>query len=107
TPRHVRFRDADATLTRQRLRFLVRTGPVDGGLGLSLEPKGLGASLRVKLGRFEVAPENATFAVGAAAVRVIPSRPRRTLDVDRIGRSLVSDLASPIHLARFASTSPA
>jgi len=107
TPRHVRFRDADATLTRQRLRSLVRTGPVDGGLGLSLEPKGLGASLRVKLGRFEVAPENATFAVGAAAVRVVPSRPGRTLDVDRIGRSLVSDLASTIHLARFASTSPA
>ncbi|MGB8350031.1 MAG: VanW family protein, partial [Gaiella sp.] len=107
TPRHVRFRDADATLTRQRLRSLVRTGPVDGGLGLSLEPKGLGASLRVKLGRFEVAPENATFAVGVAAVRVVPSRPGRTLDVDRIGRSLVSDLASTIHLARFASTSPA
>jgi vancomycin resistance protein YoaR len=106
TPRHVRFRDTDATLTRQRLRSLVRTGPVDGGLGLSLEPKGLGASLRVKLGRFEVAPENATFAVGAAGVRVVPSRPGRTLDVDRIGRSLVSDLASTIHLARFASRSP-
>jgi vancomycin resistance protein YoaR len=107
TPRRVRFRDVDATLTRQRLRLLVRTEPVDGGLALSLEQKGLGASLRVKLGRFEVAPQDATFAVGTAGVRVVPSRPGRTLDVDRIGRSLVSDLASTIHLARFASTLPA
>ena len=51
--------------------------------------------------------ENASFAVGAAGVRVVPSRPGRTLDVERIGRSLVSDLASTTHLARFASTSPA
>ena len=106
-PRRVRFRDADATLTRQRLRLLVRTEPEDGGLAVSLDPKGLGASLRVKLGRFEVAPRDATFAVGAAGVRVVPSQPGRTLDVARIGRSLVSDLASTVHLARFASTPPA
>ena len=81
--------------------------PDDGGLAVSLEPNGLGASLRVKLGRFEVAPRNASFAVGAAGVRVVPSRSGRTLDVERIGRSLVSDLASTTHLARFASTSPA
>ena len=74
---------------------------------MTLEPKGLGASLRVRLGRFEVAPRDATFAVGAAGVRVVPSRPGRTLDVGRIGRSLVSDLASTTHLARFASTPPA
>ena len=106
-PRRVRFRDTDATLTRRRLRSLVRTEPEDGVLAVSLEPKGLGASLRVKLGRFEVAPRNASYAVGAAGVRVVPSRPGRTLDVERIGRSLVSDLASTTHLARFASTSPA
>jgi vancomycin resistance protein YoaR len=106
-PRRVRFRDAEATLTRQRLRLLVRTDPEDGGLALSLDPKELGASLRVKLGRFEVSPRDATFAVGAAGVRVVPSRPGRTLDVERIGRSLMSDLASTVHLARFASTPPA
>lgn len=107
TPRRVRFRDAEATLTRQRLRSLVRSEPADGGLAVSLEPKGLGASLRVKLGRFEVAPRDATFAVGAAGVRVVPSRPGRALDVARIGRSLVSDLASTVHLARFVPRAPA
>ena len=106
-PRRVRFRDADATLTRQRLRLLVRTEPEDGGLAVSLEPKGLGASLRVKLGRFEVAPRNATFAVGAAGVRVVPSRPGRTLDVDadralaRVGPGVHDpSRAVRIHVAR-------
>lgn len=106
-PRRVRFRDADATLTRQRLRLLVRTEPEDGSLAVTLEPKGLGASLRVRLARFEVAPRDATFAVGASGVRVVPSRPGKMLDVGRIGRSLVSDLASTTHLARFESTPPA
>ncbi|HEX6725207.1 MAG TPA: VanW family protein [Gaiella sp.] len=105
-PRRVRFRDADATLTPGRLRSLVRTEPEDGSLAVMLDPKGLGASLRVRLGRFEVAPRDATFVVGAAGVRVVPSRPGKTLDVGRMGRSLVSDLASTTHLARFASTAP-
>jgi vancomycin resistance protein YoaR len=105
-PRRVRFRDADATLTPSRLRSLVRTESENGGLAVSLDGKGLGASLRVRLGRFEVAPRNATFAVGVAGVRVVPSRPGKTLDVGRVGRSLVSDLASTTHLARFASTPP-
>lgn len=106
-PRRVRFRAADATLTPARLRSLVRTEPEDGSLAVTLDPKGLGASLRVRLARFEVAPRDATFVVGAAGVRVVPSRPGTTLDVGRIGRSLVSDLASTTHLARFESTPPA
>lgn len=106
-PRRVRFRDTDAMLTPRRLRSLVRTEREDGGLAVLLEPKGLGTSLRVRLGRFEVAPRDATFAVGAAGVRVVPSRPGRTLDVGRIGRSLVSDLASTTHLARFTAAPPA
>jgi vancomycin resistance protein YoaR len=106
-PRHVRFRDAESTLTPRRLRSLVRDAPDDGSLAVTLEPAGLGASLRVRLGRFEVAPRDASFAVGSAGVRVVPSRPGTTLDVGRIGRSLVSDLASTTHLARFRRTSPA
>ena len=106
-PRRVRFRDADATLTRRRLRSLVRTEPEDGVLGCRSSRR---ASARLSVsssGASRSRRENATFAVGAAGVRVVPSRPGRTLDVERIGRSLVSDLASTIHLARFASTSPA
>jgi vancomycin resistance protein YoaR len=105
-PRRVRFRDAEATLTPGRLRSLVRNEPADGSLAVTLEPKGLGASLRVRLGRFEVAPRDATFAVGPAGVRVVPSRSGTTLDVARIGGSLVSDLASTTHLARFRRTPP-
>ena len=63
---------------------------------------------RIKtLGRFEVAPRDATFVVGAAGVRVVPSRRGTTLDVGRIGHSLVTDLASTTHLARFRKTPPA
>jgi vancomycin resistance protein YoaR len=106
-PRRVRFRDAEATLTPSRLRGLVRTEREDGSLGVTLEPKGLAASLRIRLGRFESSPRDATFSVGAAGVSVVPSRPGRALDVARIGRSLVSNLESTTHLARFRATAPA
>jgi vancomycin resistance protein YoaR len=106
-PRRVRFRDAEATLTPSRLRGLVRTEREDGSLGVTLEPKGLAASLRIRLGRFESSPRDATFSVGATGVSVVPSRPGRALDVARIGRSLVSNLESTTHLARFRATAPA
>ena len=106
-PRRVRFRDAEATLTPTRLRGLLRTEREDGSLGISLDPKGLGASLRIRLGRYESAPRDATFEVGAPGVSVVPSRPGRALDVPRIGRSLVSNLESTTHLARFRETAPA
>ena len=52
-------------------------------------------------------PATPRFAVGEQGVRVVPSRPGRVLDVERIGRSLVSNLESTTHLARFAKTAPA
>ena len=106
-PRRVRFRDADATLTPARLRSLVQTRREEGGLGVHLDPAGLAASLRVRLGRYEAAPRDATFAVWANGVRVVPSKSGRTLDVARIGRSLVSNLESTTHLARFVDAKPA
>ncbi len=106
-PRRVRFGIRESTLTPKRLRALVRTERQDGTLGVLLDPKGLGASLRLRLGDYEVAPREATFAVGPAAVRVVPSRPGRALDVERIGRSLVSNLESTVHLGRFTKTPPA
>jgi vancomycin resistance protein YoaR len=106
-PRWVRFRDAEATLTPRRLRALVRTEREDGTLGVTLDPTGLAASLRVRLGRYEVAPRDATFAVETDGVRVVPSRPGSDLDVARVGRSLVSNLESTVHLARFTKTAPA
>ena len=106
-PRRVRFRDVESTLTPRRLRALTRTERDDGTLAVSLDPTGLGASLRLRLGRFEAAPRDATFAVGERGVRVVPSRRGRVLDIARIGRSLVSNLESTTHLARFARTAPA
>ena len=103
-PRRVRFGDVESTLTPRRLRALTRTERERGTLGVALDPTGLAASLRLRLGRFEIAPRDATFAVGEQGVRVVPSRPGRVLDVRRIGRSLVSNLESTTHLARFAKT---
>jgi vancomycin resistance protein YoaR len=105
-PRRVRFRDAESTLTPRRLRALVRTERADGSLAVSLDAKGLQASLRPRLGAFEVAPSKATFWVGARRAHVVPSRPGRMLDLPRISRSLVSNLESTTHLARFVRTQP-
>ena len=58
---------------RGRLRALVRTEREDGSLGVVLDPKGLHASLRPRLGRFEVSPRDATFWAGAQA-RAVSSR---------------------------------
>jgi len=107
TPRRVRAGEAEATLTPQRLRALVRTERADGALGVFLDAKGLGASLRIRLGETEVPARDADFAVGAKRARVIPSRPGRTLDLERISRSLTSNLDSTVHRAQFTTTQPA
>jgi vancomycin resistance protein YoaR len=105
-PRRVRFADATSTLTPTRLRTLVRTQRREGGLAVSLDPKGLAASLRLRLGRHEVPARDAGFAVDGKRARVVPSRPGRELDLERIARSLTSNLASTIHLARFTVSEP-
>jgi vancomycin resistance protein YoaR len=106
-PRRVRFQDAESTLTRRRLRALVGTERENGSLGISLEARGLRASLRPRLGRFEVPARDATFWVGANRAHVVPSRRGRAFDLERISHSLVSNLDSTTHLARFERTPPA
>ena len=105
-PRRVRFQDATSTLTPTRLRALVGTAREDGELGVSLDPKGLAASLRLRLGRFEVPARDATFAVGLQRARIVPAKPGRALDLERISRSLTGNLASTTHLARFTVSQP-
>lgn len=105
-PRRVRFADATSTLTPTRLRALVRTERRDGGLTVKLDAKGLAASLRLRLGRYEVPARDASFAVNGNRARVVPSRPGRALDLERIARSLTSNLASTVHLARFTVAQP-
>ena len=105
-PRRVRFQDRVATLTPSRLRALVRTERDEAELAVVLEPRGLGASLRVRLGAFELPPRDASFAVGARRVRVVPSARGQVLDVVRIGESLVENLSSTTHRAWFERTEP-
>ena len=105
-PRRVRFEDATSTLTPTRLRTLVRTARENGALGVSLDPKGLAASLRVRLGDYEVPARDATFAVDARRAQVVGSKPGRRLDLERISRSLTSNLASTVHRARFVVSQP-
>jgi vancomycin resistance protein YoaR len=105
-PRHVRFEDAEATLTPQRLKSLVRTERGDGVLRVTLDPKGLGASLRLRLGRFEIPPREASFAVDGRRARVVASHAGRVLDLERISRSLTANLASTTHRARFTREEP-
>ena len=94
-------------MTPQRLRALVRTERADGTLAVLLDPKGLGASLRIRLGSEEVPARDAGFAVSGKRARVVPSRPGRTLDLAAISRSLTSNLDSTVHRARFLKSPPA
>ena len=105
-PRRVRFRDAESTLTPARLRALVGTTRENGSLTLTLEPKGLGASLRVRLAPYERPPRDATFVVNGNRASVVPSRPGQTLAVERIGRSLTTNLDSTTHRAWFSRSQP-
>ncbi len=106
-PRRVRFRDAESTLTPTRLAALVGTVRENGSLGVTLDQKGLGASLRVRLGAFERPPSDATFVVNGTRVSVVPSRPGQALAVERIGRSLTKNLSSTTHRAWFSRSQPA
>ena len=106
-PRRVRAGDAEATLTPQRLRALVRTARANGVLAVTLDPKRLGASLRIRLAEKEVPARDADFAVNASRARVVPSKPGRTLDLERISRSLTSNLDSTVHRAQFVKSPPA
>lgn len=107
TARRVRAGDVEATLTPGRLRSLVRTERADGRLAVSLDPKGLAASLRIRLGEKEIPARDADFAVDGSRARVVPARPGRVLDLDRIARSLTSNLASTVHRAQFVKAEPA
>jgi len=96
-----------AKSTPRRLRALVRTERADGALRVVLDPNGLGASLRVRLGRDETPARDAAFAVDGKRARIVPSHRGHVLDLERISRSLTTNLASTTHKARFVAEQPA
>ena len=104
-PRRVRFGDAESTLTPRRLRALTRTERE------RRDARAWRSTRRVSRRRSGCAsagsrspPATPPSPSAEQGVRVVPSRPGRVLDVERIGRSLVSNLESTTHLARFAKT---
>ena len=105
-PRIVRFHDVDATLYPKTIAALIRTTPEPGRLAISLDPDGLAAALRPKLGRFERTARDATFVPAGKKVHLRPSGAGVGIDGERIGASLVKNLSTQVHLARFTTSRP-
>jgi len=105
-PREVRFRDGSAVLSAATLSGLVTTKPVAGRLRVGLDAAGLREELLPRLGRFERAPVNARFVIDGTRVRIAPAALGRELDGERIGVSLVTNLAARAHRARFVVAQP-
>ena len=106
-PREVRFRDASVALPVAAVAALVTTRPVAGRLLVGLDPEGLRQALLPRLGRFERPAVDARFVTSGSTVRLVPASPGRELDADRIGASLVANLAARAHRARFTVSEPA
>jgi vancomycin resistance protein YoaR len=105
-PRSVRYGGVEARLSPRKLGSLVETGPRAGTLAVSLDPEGLAAALRPRLGRFERSPRDASFVPAGTRVRITPSRDGLLLDGERIGASLLKNLSARAHLARFVESPP-
>lgn len=105
-PRIVRFRGVSATLYPKRIATLVRTEPAPRTLEVSLDADGLEEALRPRLGRFERAARDAQFIPNGNRVRLRPSGAGHGLDGERIGASLVKNVATRVHLARFTDVRP-
>lgn len=105
-PREVRYRDASSVLSVSTLARLVTTRVEAGRLRIGLDPAALRSELAPGLGRFERPPTDARFAVDGNRVRLVPAVPGRALDGERIGASLVSNLAARAHRARFDVAQP-
>ncbi len=105
-PRSVRYRGVEARLSPGRLGSLVESGPRAGTLAVTLDPEGLAAALRPRLGRFERSPRDASFVPAGKRVRITPSRDGLLLDGERIGTSLLKNLGARAHLARFVESPP-
>jgi len=105
-PREVRFRDASVVLPVATLSGLVTTEPVAGRLHVGLDAAALRTELLPRLGRFERLPASARFVVDGTRVRVARAAPGKRLDGERIGASLVTNLAARAHRARFVVVQP-
>ena len=106
-PREVRFRDAAATLSVATLAGLVTTQHAGGRLAVGLDAAGLREALVPRLGRFERPAADARFVTNGSSVRLVRASPGKKLDGERIGASLVGNVAARAHRARFVVSEPA
>jgi vancomycin resistance protein YoaR len=88
------------------LRRALVLEPEDGTLGVSLDHDVLRRQLGSAFRKIERPARDASFRIVGTAARVTPSRPGKELDVDRIARSLVNNLESTVHRARFRALAP-
>ncbi len=105
-PRRIALGTVSTTLPPAVLARAITLTPTGGSLQVTLDPTVLRAKLRPVFRKLERPPADATFRIDGTRVSVVPARPGRELDVERIGRSLVANLGSVSHRARFVERPP-
>lgn len=106
-PRRVARAGVSATLAPRVLRRLVQVEPDGGRLAVTLDEEGLVRRLRPAFRDRERPARDAGFRVDGVRVTVVPAREGRALDGAAIAASLLRNLASTVHRARFAEVAPA
>ena len=106
-PRRISLGDVSATLSPAQLARAIRVETAVSGMRLTLDPEVLRARLRRAFGTLERPAADADFRIDGTRVTVVAARPGRTLDVERIGRSLLANLRATTHRARFVALPPA
>ncbi len=105
-PRRIAVGTVSTTLPPALLARAITLTPTGNRLQLTLDPAVLRTKLRPVFRKLERPPADATFRINGSRVSVVPAQPGRDLDVERIGRSLVANLGSVSHRARFVQTPP-
>lgn len=105
--RQVALATTAVTLTPTFLQKALRFEPADGELLVTLDPDLLGKRLRPKFRALETPARDAGFTITASGgVVVRPAVDGRELAIERISASIVGNVGSTVHRARFAIVKP-
>jgi vancomycin resistance protein YoaR len=106
-PRFVHSGDVRVRLRPAQLRRALRLTPVEGRLAVALDAAALARGLGRRVRRLERPAVDAAFVTRGRLVRIRPARPGRRLDLERVAASLVRNVGSLAHRARFVAVEPA